>query len=269
MLHKPLIRPLYERSDTTSCPAGKESPSMIDDASSSKLHDHLRLATEPPDPDLLRRYWHESTGSPKGTLLTEAEKRWVTTNIELNPAWQDAWSKVHNVTDLGKSTPAADRPPFSHKKRLVFKTLGSAALLYGLLWVGGRALLPETHALASTEAFENHLDRQTRSTSTEAQTRFAAAARSLLTADESTLGLFPRYDQERAQEAIENLNQAFAISSDPFERAEIAFFLGKAHLMRSNIDSARFWLKRVEVQQVTDYRSEAADLLEQIESAAS
>ena len=239
---------------------------MSEHVSGSQIDSHVRLAAEPPDQELLRRYFQESDGATDTDRLTEAEKRWVATNIELNPTWQKAWSTIVEASSRKTSHFRRDHRSSHRRKRLLMASLAGAISLYGVLWIGGRAFLPDTYPLASIKEHENHLDRQTRSTVTESQTRFAAASRAMLTANESTFGLFPGYDREKTRQAIKDLTRAFEMSSDPFERAEVAFFLAKAHLMESDALSARIWLQRVEAQQVADYRAEAAELLAELET---
>ena len=90
---------------------------------------------------------------------------------------------------------------------------------------------------------------------------FAEAARALLAAPQSTLGLFPRYDEARVAQALRHLHAAYDATLDPFQRAEIAFFLAKAYLMQQDVAPARGWLEQVQAQQVADYQAETARLL--------
>ena len=60
------------------------------------------------------------------------------------------------------------------------------------------------------------------------------------------------------------LESAFEGTSDPFQRAEAAFFLAKAHLMKADTEQAQQWLNQALEQQVADYRDEATALLNQL-----
>ncbi len=83
----------------------------------------------------------------------------------------------------------------------------------------------------------------------------------LLAAPQSLFGLFPRYDQTQVARAIDHLRAAFEATSEPFQRARIAFFLGKAYLMQDHETEARTWLRVALEQNVTDYREETQALL--------
>lgn len=172
--------------------------------------------------------------------------------------------------------PTADRPARRRGRTGAWRTpLRAAALvcivlltLYGGLWLAGRAMLPDTHPLASVEGYEAVLRGTVRSDdgTPDSGDAFAEGAEALRAAPESTWGLFPRYDRDTVQRAIESLAHAFASANDPFERARAAFFLGKAYLMLDNPTAARWWLQRCVEQDVAAYRDDAQTLLRRLDT---
>ncbi len=241
---------------------------------------NVLLAIAPPDEELLNRHFDACTGRalPSAASLTPAEQKWVTTNLENNPSWQKCWRKREDV--VGRSVAwephESIRPTFARRRVVDRTSLFSPAagktsvaalvaiILYVTLWLGGRALLPQTYHWASLAGYEALLDQQSRSTKTAAQSAFSEAATELLTAHKSTLGLFPHYDRTQVNYAMQHLEEAYDASSDPFQRAEIAFFRAKTALMIDDVSSALTWLEQVELQQVADYRTETQRLLQQL-----
>ena len=133
---------------------------------------------------------------------------------------------------------------------------------YGILWVGGRVLLSETYEIASVDDHTSRLQRGDRNVDVD-DTPFQQGALLLIDAKVSFLGLFPKYDKEIALEAALRFNTAYESTSDPFQRAEIAFFSAKAYLMAEDIENARLWLNRVTEQDaVTSFHEEANIILD-------
>lgn len=240
---------------------------------------NVRLALAPPDQVLLKRYFEQCAGiaNPSITPLTTEEQRWVTTNLEYNPSWQESW-RAHEVTagrPVSWRMNAASRSSFSTRPamqrsimvavRRASWTAVSGLLIYAVLWLGGRASLPPTYYLASISEYEIFLDQQSRSTGSEAITAFSEAAKALLLSGKNTLGLFPYFDRVYVDRAARHLEDAYNASSDPFQRAEFAFFRAKASLMRDDPENAIQWLRKAEEQQVIDYRMESRAILEVLE----
>lgn len=254
----------------------------------STIDQYLRLAQAPPDKALLRRYFTACDSGKSDSSLADAERRWVTVNLEANFEWQHAWAELEK--EAGKAvdwrfhalypkTPAkrkslqnlrsvVERFPLS-QPQWAFRYAIAAALacivLYGTLWLGGRLMLPQTHALASVDAYHEALSLETRGESSAFTDEFSAGAAALLAASRDWLGLFPHYNLAHVDTAIVYFLRAFDATNDPFQRAETAFFLAKAYLMKADTDHAKQWLEQTLAQNVTDYREEATLLLEKLQ----
>jgi tetratricopeptide (TPR) repeat protein len=237
-----------------------------------RIDAYLRLALAAPDMVLLRRYFSERADAEAASEpLTDAERHWVTTNLGNNPPWHEAWQELE--ADYGKSVawtpalmPTASKTTEAQEpSRRVVRWLVAAAIavfvLYGMLWAVGRLALPATHTLASVSAYQDVLRETTRGNSTGARSRFAQGGEALLAAHRSTFGVFPHYDDAYVQEALTHLHRAFERTHDPFQQAEITFFLAKAYLMQGDVATARFWLEQTLAQNVADYREDATTLL--------
>ncbi|MDZ7344384.1 MAG: hypothetical protein ONA90_07700 [candidate division KSB1 bacterium] len=247
---------------------------------------YLRLAHAPPDEALLRRYFAACKGEHIELPLTEVERRWVTVNLEANPIWQQKWQELEE--ELGKAMDwrlqalfpqAKDKPEFRFHLRGIggifelslpawaFRLAVAVMIVlavYGALWVAGKTRLPETHQLASISEYRDELAAGVRGASATSSREFSAGAAALLAAPRNWLGLFPRYDSAHVDSAITHFQCAFAAVNDPFQRAEIAFFLAKAHLMKGDARPAEYWLNQVLAQNVADYREEATTLLQKL-----
>ena len=250
---------------------------------SKRIDEFLRLAASAPDEDLLRRFFTACAGiePATGDPLTTAQRRWVTTNLAANPVWQESWRRLEEEFGRAVAWPPAppppaagvrDRPPsrglLSGRglgRHLVTGLLG-LVLLYGVLWTVGRLSVPDTYTLAAVTDYKNALRTSARSADVEAASDFSTGAVALLAAPRTTLGLFPHYDRAQTERARTHLRRAFNQTSDPFQRAEIAFFLAKAALMQDDRPAARTWLEQVRIQNVADYRDEAAALLQQLDT---
>ncbi|MBC6950576.1 hypothetical protein DWB58_21835, partial [candidate division KSB1 bacterium] len=219
--------------------------------------------------------------------LTEAERRWVTVNLDANPSWRQKWQALEE--ELGKSVDwraqalfpePVVKPPSSLRAGAIgeifnllqpswpFRFAVAAMIvlaLYGTLWLIGRATLAETHQLASIAQYQDDLAAKIRGASTAASRDFSGGAAALLAAPKDWLGLFPRYDLAKIDEAMTHFQSAFENAPDPFQRAEIAFFLAKACLMKNDARQSKHWLNQVLAQNVVDYREEAKALLQKLQ----
>jgi hypothetical protein len=146
--------------------------------------------------------------------------------------------------------------------------LGGVIAVLCTLWVLGLSARPDTYALASIAEYDEVLQTTVRGAeeANAANPSFAAGASALLEAPVSTMGFFPRYDEDRAARAIQHLERSFHSSDDAFLRARAAFFLAKAHLMREETAEAERWLERVNEQNAAAYRDDAASLLQSLRS---
>lgn len=243
------------------------------------LDQAVRLALAAPDEALLRRYFESCTLAASTPPITPAEHRWIRVNLEANPSWQAAWSRLE--AEAGRavdwryvpvSALAPDRPPARGLRRIpAFARLGLAAAflligLYGALWLTSRATRPSIYALASVSLYEDVIQGPVRGAAPDRQSAFRQGAEALFAAHRSTLGFFPRYDREQVEQAIALLRQAYEEADDDFQRAERAFFLAKAHLMREDVSGARYWLEQVREQEVVDYQEAADDLLRRLDA---
>ena len=243
-----------------------------DDVGGERINTFVRLAIKPPAEDLLRVHFEACSDllDVSSTPLSTAQQRWVMSNLEANPTWQNSWrnfekslGRTVSWNPPGSFRDGRPRGRFSSYRRAAASIL-VGALVYGALWFGGRATLSKTYAWASLEGYETHLDQEGRSSGTESQSAFASAAETLVATHISTLGLFPHYDQARVSRAVQYLEIAYTATSDPFQRAEIAFFLAKTSLMKNDIPVAIEWLERVQAQNVADYRVDSQLLLEAV-----
>lgn len=254
----------------------------------STIDQFLRLAHAPPDEALLRRYFAACEREKNELPLTETERRWVTVNLEANPIWQEKWKALEE--ELGQPVewrlhalfpePAVKSQPFRGPRWLVapfrlrqpqwaFRYAFTAAMaliaVYGMLWLFGRLTLSENYALASVTDYREVLSGESRGRHSTAIGEFSTGAAALLAASRDWLGLFPHYNRAQADTAIVHFQRAFEAANDPFQRAEIAFFLAKACLMKTDLDHAKHWLEQTLAQNVADYREEAKLLLERLQ----
>lgn len=243
-----------------------------DDVGAERINTFVRMAAQPPEEELLQLHFKACSdlGDQSSSDLSRAQQRWVMSNLEANPEWQSSW-KIREKS-LGRKVswnpPGTFRYGFQKARmstrRRTAASLLVGALVYAALWFGGRATQPTTYAWASLERYEIHLDQEARGVGTVSQSAFARAAETLLAAPISIVGLFPHYDQTRVDRAAQYLTIAYATTSDPFQRAEIAFFLAKTSLMKNDLPLAIEWLERVQAQNVADYRVDSRLLLEAI-----
>lgn len=247
-----------------------------------EIERYLKLALAPPDEALLRRYLGLEPGSPSAgsgyPCLGREEVRWVETNLAYNPAWQRCRDLLlerergpHSAESRGYSS---SRPPrvrdAGHRGVLGRVPLPVRVALCGLavyasLWVGGRQQAGPTFYLANVGGYEQVLERPMRGEDPVRHTAFRQGATALLAARRTTFGLFPRYDANRIEEAEDAFSLAYEMYKDPFHRAEIAFFLGKAALMRENEGEAKLWFERALSYDVADYREEAQAILTELD----
>lgn len=261
----------------------------------ARIEEFLRWAEAPPDADLLRRYFNECAGLSieQEDKLQRGERLWVKENLMGNPSWQESWKGLEE--GLGKrvnqgdlpSLPLLDQvpappvksatsnflaslfaslrgisvsPPFS-PLRLVPASIVLLAL-YGSLWLAGLAVQPQSHSLAAVADYKEELTDRRRNVTEVSD--FTLGATALLSASESTFGLFPRYDEAIVDTAIVHLKRVFEESTSNL-RAKAAFFLAKAYLMQDDIPQARAMLQEVLNQNVTDFRTDAEDLMQKLE----
>lgn len=169
-------------------------------------------------------------------------------------------------------------------------TVAAAALvLYGALWMMGRAMQPETASLVQFGEFQDFKSQfasrasEVKSARDEEVSFWAQAAEGtsyLRNARRTTLGLFPYYDQETVERGIEHLQAAFTASEvqpkhaaapdmqkeRQLQRARIALLIAKGYLMLEEIGPALEWLERTQQLGEGAPVKEATKLLEQIDA---
>ena len=245
----------------------------------------LRLAQQPPDDQLLRRFFQACKDHVEEHGFNHNEYRWLAINLKSNPLWQEKWRKLEQEAgiqvDWNTLSPPKVRQPEQENHfrwrldipRLApsFRFAAGLALVllvsYGALRVVSELQTPPTYELASLDDFRTDFSNRRRSAGMIGKSDFESALRLLFNAKRDWLGLWPRYDATRVNSAIALLRAEFDKTDEPFKRAEIAFLLSKAYLMTNQIEEARTWLELVLDQNVADYRQEAQHLLEQLPTA--
>ena len=144
---------------------------------------------------------------------------------------------------------------------------------YGVLFGVSRAAEPPLLAMAEMQVDEDVLDTyplRTRgeSSTTTTDALYLEALRHLRDARQSTLGLFPSFDETALREAETRLVQV-ADRTDPnsFLWGEALFYLGKINLAQEDVQTARQALKQV-AQSDGRRAEEAYELLVQLQDVA-
>ena len=161
---------------------------------------------------------------------------------------------------------APDRPPkssgtsFGVRVKRVSRWVGMAAValaaFYGVLFTASKLSQSEVEALSFVAMSEMELEGysvRTRSASPSPEEEapstdvlYQRALSALQSAQTSTLGLFPRFDEQELSRAESLLQQVVEQEEEnSFLQLEAYFFLGKAHLAQGKVDSARADFKRV------------------------
>lgn len=127
--------------------------------------------------------------------------------------------------------------------------------LYGGLYGVSSAMQSPLDRLAavevSSQVIENYADANLRSPVPEADTlsvdeQYLDALSTLRNARGSTLGLFPRYDNEALARAKQGFNQVLAqVEPESFLALEARFYLGKIALAQEEVETARRHFKTV------------------------
>lgn len=127
--------------------------------------------------------------------------------------------------------------------------------LYGGLYVVSSALQSPLDRLAavkvSSQVVDNYADTNLRSPVPESDTtsvdeQYLEALSTLREARTSTLGLFPRFDQEALAQAEQDLNRVLEqVEPGSFLALEARFYLGKISLAQEEVNTARRHFKAV------------------------
>jgi len=158
------------------------------------------------------------------------------------------------------------------------------AVAYGALFAASRAAQSPTDRLAAVEISKSMLESyqiRTRGAtpapapaeslaadSLTADKLYVRALRQLQTAQRSTLGLFPRYDQQALTEAKRLLTRVVErVEPGSFLQLEALFYLGKVHLAHGEIEPARDAFKTV-VQQSGRRSEQAYAILQELQQVA-
>ncbi|MEM1269578.1 MAG: hypothetical protein AAGI08_05965 [Bacteroidota bacterium] len=255
---------------------------MTSSLDSHRFDELLKLAHAAPDESLVDRLFAEVAGLPhEEPALTPQERNWVLLNLNENPIWDGLWQarvqqhgRLVSLPSMQQTTKSS--VPESSRAQATIQWLAplryavAATVLlgavYGGLWGIGQATMPASYGLAAIDSDAPAFASAVRGESE--ASAFEQGTVSLLAAPTSTLGLFPRYDQDAATRAASSFERAYAEAAGPFDRAEAAFFAGKAYLMQDDRTEASRWLQLVLDQNVADYRDEAAALLAELNTMA-
>jgi hypothetical protein len=250
----------------------------------------LRTASEP-DEALLRSYFLECIGKEQEltTPLNDSQRRWVAVNVDGNPNWTRVWQRLER--EFGRTVDCRFKVPlpestFESKSVKGIRTFlqnsiiyfsdsrfrilryalapGILVILYLILRWFGQLNLPESNVWASIEAYQQNLEinMQTRRHTSVVQSGLAQGSQALLAARRSWLGLFPRYDRAQVNNAVTHLEPAFKAAKDEFQKAEIAFLVGKAYLMLDDKTTACKWFEKADSENVRDYYTDDINKLQ-------
>lgn len=146
--------------------------------------------------------------------------------------------------------------------------------LYGGLYGVSSALQSPLDRLAavevSSQVVDNYAETNLRTPVPEADTasvdeQYLEALSTLREARTSTLGLFPRYDQEALARAEQDLNRVLErVESGSFLALEARFYLGKISLAQEEVETARRHFKAV-VKREGRQAEEAYDILKTLQ----
>lgn len=169
----------------------------------------------------------------------------------------------------------APRPPRARpatRRQWVGAAVLSAVVLYAMLFALGRLTQPtlvKLGALSRSEAsLPERLPTFRNGASAPASASDLERGLSLLrTARRAPLGLFPRYDTERLQEAARLLCRLAARGETAYLRTEAAYFLGKTYLLLQAPEPARQALRQV-IAEGGRHHAEARALLDRLDGSA-
>lgn len=188
-------------------------------------------------------------------------------------------SAAERTTKADRATRSPQRPSNRSEVRDRFVSYAwyagiataAAILLYGVLFVFSMATQSPAERMAVLDSAEMQIEGyQVRTRSAVEATadndeRFLMALHLLDEAHSSILGLFPRFDPAKIEEARDLLQQVVdAEEPSSFLQLEAYFFLGKTHLSQEEVESARTAFQRVVVNEGRR-APEASRLLEEIE----
>ena len=251
----------------------------------------LRLQRFGLDPSLLREMPEEDVRS----LLAKQEEEGRGAAAELKRRIE---RQIHERQIDGRDAeppgdaalPRAERPPKQGRRAVYARRMMAAAATVVLvagaaLWGVHRWTQPPTARLASLDAYDARLEQiadiasspvQTKTPAPSAALREGAAA--LERATSTTLGLFTRYDRQRATEATAMLERAYAemqsasgapagpAAAEAAERRSFtALLIAKGHLMRGAPTEARRWLERAAAPG-SPWRADARALIERLDA---
>lgn len=147
------------------------------------------------------------------------------------------------------------------------------ALAYGGLFAISQALQSDAERLALVDLGETQVEgyelrlrgAQPVADSTSTDALYLQALRTLREAQTTTLGLFPRYDQQKLRQAEQLLQRVIEREeSRSFLQVEAYFFLGKVHLAQGKIEAARSNFQTVAICEGRR-TSEAVDILTKLQ----
>lgn len=134
--------------------------------------------------------------------------------------------------------------------------------LSGTLWSLGPIPMSQTASLAYLDDDDLAEElKQIRGEDALADEAYNGGMKLLHAAQQRRWLFFLAYDPSLSGEAVERLEYAYTNTSREFERAVIAFYLAKAHLMREDLDSTVHWLQEVIAQKANEKKRRQTDEL--------
>lgn len=163
--------------------------------------------------------------------------------------------------------PAAVRPLFSQATRWAVAAVVSLVAVYGLLAVVSRVSQPPLERLAwidpallDLEGYDVRFRGGAQPEQPPAEAAYLNALALLQEAQTRTLGLFPRFDDARLQQAEEQLRLAIQDEEGAFVQGEARFLLAKVLLAQQRPDEARALLEQIAASN-SRHAAEAASIL--------
>jgi hypothetical protein len=202
---------------------------------------------------------------------TSVDRRWHEVNTRYNPLWSHRLARSENV-----GVHDIDSPVFASvsPQEITSDELGRSAIARYCATIVCAAFLgaafvfgSELRALesASVAAYAEDLTSRFRDGGTVSSPGFSRGISALFEArGRGWASLRP--SSASLELAVRELEVSFKSTSDPFLRAEVAFFLGKAHLMLHDRASAAAWLRTGIAQRVEDYQAESYAMLRSLDA---
>ncbi|NNE35740.1 MAG: hypothetical protein HKN13_10910 [Rhodothermales bacterium] len=211
------------------------------DSPNHSLGDLLSLATSEPDIELLSRYAKSrSKGVNDGVALTPAETKWIETNLSCNPLWQEAWRAAQECeADL----------TVSHRRRLFVGT----AVALSLLSTGWIVTLRDAGLSGRAQ-----IDYAMRDIASSSKTIDAEAARlNVASVASGGWNLSLTGPLANLDSRLSALRTRYAATEDPFQKGELAYWLGNLNESAGRHRVALRWYERSVGSRSIEYQEDA------------